>query len=285
MSASTTPDSAAHPKNDSTSPERPQQVDIQTPVSFSTCPLPSTFSLVLNYRKGRPTSSRRALKDLPASAPWVFERDADTYRVLIARIEGYISRLQGVRLPRNWRPYLKPTNNTYQRNFVELTNDNFAKELERTWRKEARRTNNLNGDGIELQLYVYLEDVVNAKAAAGNNGVCQTATQPIQSQAVEQSIIPDIGPSTQMHLMRHIANPSTVPARKVGSILKTNTDRQAHDPDERKREFKDKQRAMADLQAEYRMIEININGIDLPISVKLSSLQKALNLPLSVPSK
>ncbi|KAG0293342.1 hypothetical protein BGZ98_002216 [Dissophora globulifera] len=111
----------------------------------------------------------------------------------MARIEGYISGLAGVRFPVDGRPYLQPTNNTYQRNFVELTEENFEQELANTWRKEARRLNSVSGDGVKLQLYVYLESLVNTNGA-GNAGVRRTTTHriqaanPIVDQAVEQML-------------------------------------------------------------------------------------------------
>ncbi|KAF9916680.1 hypothetical protein BGZ65_000178, partial [Modicella reniformis] len=51
--------------------------------------------------------------------------------------------------------------------------------------------------------------------------------------------------------------------------------------DEQRRVFGERQQAeVADLESDYRTIEFNINGVDVPFGVKLSSLRKALNLPL-----
>ncbi|GJJ76678.1 hypothetical protein EMPS_09037 [Entomortierella parvispora] len=133
-------------------------------LSFNQCPIPPTVKIVLDYRKGAPRGSWRLLKELPPSLPWVFNREQDSFGVLLARIDSYLSRLPNVVLRPDGGPYLQPTHNTYQKNFVELTEDNYLKEFESTWRKEARRLNNIKGDQIVLHLYLYLR---NADGSSG----------------------------------------------------------------------------------------------------------------------
>ncbi|KAF9947800.1 hypothetical protein BGZ70_002502, partial [Mortierella alpina] len=179
-SASSTPDVPNSPLNQ---PEQPQQPELQRlseppnfqeqeepdePASFSTCPLPPTYTIVLNYRKGTPRTSCRQLKNLPPTTPWTFDRHRDTYKVLLARVEGYVQGLQGFTFPNDRRPYLQPSNNTYQKNYVELTEENYGTEMEATWRKEARRLNSITGAGVTLHLYIYLEAVAEAAAATSN---------------------------------------------------------------------------------------------------------------------
>ena len=156
--------------------QAPMQAQALPPaLSFNQCPIPPTVQIVLDYRKGTPRGSWRLLKELPPSPPWVFNREQDSFGVLLARIDSYLSRLSHVVLRPDGGPYLQPTHNTYQKNFVELTEENYLREFESTWRKEARRLNNIRGDQIVLHLYLYLR---NADGSSGGSGVLEVEPSP-----------------------------------------------------------------------------------------------------------
>ncbi|CAO3568074.1 unnamed protein product [Mortierella alpina] len=296
-SGPSTPDVPNSPSN---LPEQPQQPELQRfseppdvqeheeldePASFSTCPLPPTFTIVLNYRKGTPRTSCRQLKNLPPTAPWTFDRHRDTYRVLLARVEGYVHGLQGFTFPVDGRPYLQPTNNTYQKNYVELTEENYSHEMEATWRKEARRLNSITGAGVTLHLYIYLQAVAEAPAATSNTirrvtAARAQAVRPIRDQAVEQNIIPAIGPVTRDHFENYVASLVPAPPLEEIAIPDTNTYRQTMYLDEERQRYDERQQARTEEErAPTRTILIEINGVEVPIKVNLQSLLSALNLP------
>ncbi|KAF9977988.1 hypothetical protein BGZ65_007170, partial [Modicella reniformis] len=198
--------------------------------------MPLAHTIILHYRKGKPRTICRALKDLPSPAPWNHNRTNDTFRVLMARIEGYIAGLRGVRLPDDGHLYLQPTHNTDQRSYMELTEDNFEDAMAQAWRQEARRLTNAD---VQLHMYVYLEGVETNTAPAGapiRRATAQRilAANPIVDEAMAQNDIPNIGRFTRAHLTRHLASLPAMPTPQEIRIPQTNTFRQTQYLDEQR---------------------------------------------------
>ncbi|KAG0054329.1 hypothetical protein BGZ83_011435 [Gryganskiella cystojenkinii] len=171
--------------------------------SFNHCEIPPIVNIVLDYRKGAPGGSWRLLKDLPPSAPFALNREKDTFMVLMARIQGFLSKLEGVVKRSDGGPYLQPSHNTYQKNFVLLNEHNMLTEFESTWRKEARRLTNPSGDQVFLHLYLYLRDTHDLKAdadAAANMESMAMSPSPVQNNHVSSSSSSGGRPKTQPHI-------------------------------------------------------------------------------------
>ena len=293
-SAPLTPDllnSSSNPPGEPEQPQSPglleppgleQQQTLDEPASFSTCPLPAMFTIVLNYRKGIPRTSCRQLKNLPPTAPWAFDRQRDTYRGLLARIKGYAQGLQEFTFPVNGRLYLQPSNNAYQKNYVELSEENYQREMEATWRREARRLNSIAGVGVALRLYIYLQGV-NDAAVAKHNTIRRASAVPTQAvgprvdEAIGQNVIPAIGPVTRHQ--RGLQAASLVPMRPAAepAIPDTNTYQQTRYVDQERQRNDERQQARP--KERHATILIEINGVEVPIKVNLQSLRRALDLP------
>lgn len=206
--------------------------------------------------------------------------------MLLARVEGYVQGLQGFTFPVDGRPYLQPSNNTYQKNYVELSEENYEHEMEATWRREARRLNSITGIGVTLHLYIYLQGVADATVATNNTIRRATAARiqavgPVVDEAMEQNIIPAIGPITRHHFERHVASLVPVPPAAEIAIPDTNTYQQTRHLDQEGQQYDERQQARAEeQQATMRTILIEISGVEVPIKVNLESLRRALNLPL-----
>ncbi|KAF9438525.1 hypothetical protein BGZ76_007199 [Entomortierella beljakovae] len=247
--------------------------------------LPDNISIKLHLRKGQPLVRCRSTKDLPSPTTWEHNLDQDCYSIFCARIRTRLKGLAGLEWPQNSFPYIQPCHTTPQKNYQKVTEDNLEEALTKAWRFEARRLN--SADGIYVNIFVYLSNIRSRTQTIGGSTIQRAtktridAAHQLISHAVAQNTIPPMGDITTAHFTRHLARLSKMPSQTEPLELpQTNTFRQTQHLDEQARTLDLRRQAgEASQQEEYSTIEVMIEGVILPIRVKIRSLREALNLP------
>ena len=106
------------------SPSPPPEVRTHSPASVATPPpgagLPDCISIQVHLHCGAPLTHCHSHASLPAPAVWDYQWDTDSYDVLCGRIRRCISGLQNMKWTIDAHPYLQPTHNSTQQNYLIL---------------------------------------------------------------------------------------------------------------------------------------------------------------------
>ena len=179
--------------------------------------LPATVTISLHARKGEPQTRLRASKGLPDGVTWSHDTADDNYTVFCGRIKGHLQGLNGVSWPQGARPFIRPKLSTSQQNYVELSEENLADEIERAWIIERKR---LGRDrDVKIHIFIYLASSISNRRNPGTGNGLQRATgariqlaREVINQAVQQGAINQIGPITATHLSRTLARQPVMPS-------------------------------------------------------------------------
>ncbi|KAG0008290.1 hypothetical protein BGZ82_004758, partial [Podila clonocystis] len=224
---------------------------------------------------------RRSRKNL---GPIRFDitRGTDSHRAVMIRIQDLVAPLPKFQLSPDARPYLAPTPNTPQNKHWELTEENMFQNLERVWRKEAKKTGkdgNPAGAATQLEFYIYGRDTPAADAPDPSDQRRRVTAKNVMeadarmTKAVEQGVIRKPGPVGRALLQQHLAGMPIMPEPADITVPITNTFRQG--------EYLDNQRLAYDTMSEEqkRLTEAVTRPMRCVIHMNLHDLRGILNLP------
>ncbi|KAG0290483.1 hypothetical protein BGZ98_003405, partial [Dissophora globulifera] len=240
--------------------------------------LPDIVTISLHARKGDPQTRLRARKDLPEGVTWSHHMTDDNYTILCGKIRRRIQSIKGVKWPLDARPYIRPKLSTAQHNYVELSEENFADEIERAWIIERKRL----GKDAEVKVHIFAYLIGNTSSRrnlSGTGNDLQHATDPpfraaneVIKQAVRQGVIGQIGSIATSHLSRtithrpNITSPNENVAPEADRQTQQHLERPAH-------ALPGKRRAETDTASEEYM------DVRVKIKIHVGDLRRILGLP------
>jgi hypothetical protein len=237
-------------------------------------PIPDNLTCRLFIKNGQPYASSR--NKVPPSPAFVFPI-AQGSRLLRATVAEHFES----KLPGQWNSdydiYFKPTNNAYQKDFLVLSTDNPAMQvqLDTVWQKAKRRQN--GQAGFVLELYVYVpkpaEQTVTLRRATAAR--IQEQMPRVAELLREQGIAAGNATRTYMAVTQ-----ARLPEDASVAVPDNTTFRQL--------QYVDAQQAAMDdamlvdqrqSNVEYQLVRIKIQDVPVAMQVNIADLRAALGLP------
>ncbi|KAI1317688.1 hypothetical protein EDD11_007994 [Mortierella claussenii] len=253
---------------------------------------PLQIRIQLHFRKGQPLVRCRATKDLPDPAPYMHHLDSDSFGTMKDRIKQLIpDKTKFAWLEDTRSLYIQPAHSTPQTGFIELTQDNFEERLLRTWRTESRRLQqDPNNVFVHIHVYVVPRNRVSTSAAASGvygparaRALAAAVAAPSAARQLSMPIVSGDEEVDELDPQNHHHNHHNhKPLHRSSHHDMDKEARRMRKRERREREQREREQREAlggVLSHEYKTLTVLLNGVEVPVQVKVNDLRHALGLP------